>query len=276
MLNLSRRRSLRYIAGAGFLGASVAYPVLIERQIVLETHYCIRLPNLPKRFRGFRIVHLTDLHHGFLVSLPFIERLVQRVNRIPKDIVVCTGDFVHKRNSTVEIDRVWPVLSHLSAPEGVYSVLGNHDHLADTKRSRDGMNKSGQNLRSRVRPIKRGGDTLWLAGGGDFWEDHIPLDQVLGQIPERACRILLVHNPDSADTEFEAHVDLIMAGHTHGGQVRIPFWGAPVLPVRNRSYESGVVQTTKGHNMFISRGIGRAICPIRFNCFPEIAVVALV
>jgi predicted MPP superfamily phosphohydrolase len=262
--------------GAGLAGAVASYPFFIERAIVLQTHYRIRIPNLPPVFSGFRIVHLSDLHHGFLVPLASIERLVRRVNRIPRDVVVCTGDYVHAKNDTAQIDRVWPVLSHLTAPEGVWAVLGNHDHWADTVRSLYWLERSGQSLRGRAAAIERQGSRLWLAGGGDLWEDHIPLDRLLDPIPEDDCRILLVHNPDSADTPFEGHIDLILAGHTHGGQVRIPFWGAPVLPVRNKAYASGLVRTTKGHAMFVSRGIGWAICPVRFNCFPEIAVLELV
>jgi predicted MPP superfamily phosphohydrolase len=275
-MNTKRRRFLRYLMGAGVMGAAACYPVFVERQIVLENHYRVRIPNLPPAFRGFRIVHLTDLHHGFLVSLSSIERIVRRVNRIPRDMVVCTGDYVHEKNGTTQIDRVWPVLAKLSAPEGVWAVLGNHDHWADTPRSLYWLARSGQNLRGKAVAVEREGQRLWFAGGGDLWEDHIAIDGLLAPIPESDCRIVLVHNPDSADTAFDGHIDLILAGHTHGGQVRIPFWGAPVLPVRNKAYGSGVVRTVKGHTMFISRGIGWAIYPVRFNCFPEIAVLELI
>lgn len=272
----SRRRFLRYLFGAGVLGVAAGYPVFIERQIILETHYRILIPNFPPAFKDFRIVHLTDLYHGFMVSLSVIEGVVRRVNRIPRDVVVCTGDYVHAIDGMQEIDRVWPVLSELSAPEGVFSVLGNHDHWADTRRSLYWLDRSGQDLRGKARAIVRDGRQLWFAGGGDLWEDPIDFDRVLDQIPEDACRIMLVHNPDSADSRFSGHIDLIMAGHTHGGQVRIPFWGPPVLPVRNKTYTSGIIRSSKGQAMFISRGIGWAIYPVRFNCFPEIAVVTLV
>ena len=142
-MNTSRRRFLRYLMGSGLLGAAVSYPIFIERQIVLETHYRVRIPRLPRAFRGFRIVHLSDVHHGFFVSLASIERIVQRVNAISRDMVLCTGDYVHAKNTTEEIDRVWPVLAELSAPQGVRAVLGNHDHWADTPRSRYWLERSG-------------------------------------------------------------------------------------------------------------------------------------
>ena len=97
-----------------------------------------------------------------------------------------------------------------------------------------------------------------------------------GSLSERDCRIVLAHNPDSADTDFEGRIDLMLSGHTHGGQIRIPFYGPPVLPVSNKTYSSGLKISTKQHPVFISRGIGWAIYPVRFNCFPEIPVLELV
>ncbi|NQU39869.1 MAG: hypothetical protein HQ523_07955 [Lentisphaerae bacterium] len=95
-------------------------------------------------------------------------------------------------------------------------------------------------------------------------------------MPESDCRIVLAHNPDTADTSFSSRVDLMLSGHTHGGQVRIPFIGPPVLPVRNKNYSSGLKSSLRGATVFISRGIGWAILPVRFNCFPEIAVLELI
>jgi len=276
MTHITRRRFLSLARGAGALGLVASYPVLIERYVVLTNTYRIPVPNLPPEFAGLRIVHLTDLHYGLLVPLSVIRSVVARANRIERDMIVCTGDYVHEKRATGEIDSVWPVLSELHAPLGVFSVLGNHDHCADTARSRHWLTSSGQDLSHRVQAIKRGGSTLWLAGAGDLWEDHQGLDELLGGIPEDDCRIILAHNPDTADTEFTSRVDLMLSGHTHGGQVDIPFVGTPVLPVSNRSYSHGLKMSPRGLPVFISRGIGWAVYPIRFNCFPEIAVLELV
>ena len=101
------------------------------------------------------------------------------------------------------------------------------------------------------------------------------IDLCFSASDEGDCRILLTHNPDSIDTVFETQLSLILSGHTHGGQVSIPFYGPPVLPVNNKRYSSGLIETEKG-NLFISKGIGWAIYPIRFNCYPEIAVHELI
>jgi predicted MPP superfamily phosphohydrolase len=267
-----------FLKGACFGGAAAllaSYPVLIERQLVQRNHYRLPVPHLPRSFNGFRVVHLTDLHLGFLVSRAFIEKVIARANGLKPDVVVCTGDYVHARNSTKEIDLVWPLLSKLEAPHGVCAVLGNHDHWADTARSLYWLERSGQGVRHTCRPIYRGKDRILIGGAGDYWEDQLKIDRCFAASDEGDCRILLTHNPDSVDTVFDTPVSLILSGHTHGGQVCLPFYGPPVLPVKNKRYSSGLIETEKG-SMFISRGIGWAIYPVRFNCPPEIAVHELV
>ena len=261
---------------AGLAGATLGYSVLVERCAIQTNTYRIPVPNLPPAFAGFRIVHLTDIHHGVLTPLSLVQAVVNRANRIRRDITVCTGDFVHKRDTTREIDAVWPVINGLCAPAGVYSVLGNHDHWADTVRSQECLSRSGQDLRHKLTAIDRNGSKLWLAGAGDLWEDHRSLDRVLSGVPASDCRIVLAHNPDTADTDFVSRVDLMIAGHTHGGQVNIPFIGPPVLPVQNKNYSCGLKRSPRGVGVFISRGIGWAVYPVRFNCYPEIAVLELV
>ena len=274
MKNVSRRQFLKYtLAGAGcaLLGS---YPVFIERNLVRINGYTIPVAGLPSAFDGFTIAHLTDLHLGTLVSTDFIQGVVDRTNRLQADMIVCTGDYVHARNTTAEIDRVWPILSRLSARHGVHAVLGNHDHWADRDRSLYWMERSGQRLRHRCKAIERGGQRILIGGAGDYWEDQLKIDQVFSCSDENDCRLLLSHNPDSVDTGFKTPLALVLCGHTHGGQVVVPFIGPPVLPVKNKAYSSGLI-TTARTQVFISRGIGWALYPVRFNCYPEIAVLKL-
>ncbi len=273
--SIPRRRFLKLI-GAGALAFAAGYPVMVERYLVVVSRFRIPVPRLPRVFSGFRVVHLSDIHYGALVPLGIVRWVVARANRIQRDAIVCTGDYVHGRDTTEQIDRVWPVLAGLAAPEGIYSILGNHDHWADTARSVYWLAASGQDLRHRAAPIVRQGQRIWLVGAGDLWEDHVSLDELLSGVPEDECRIVLAHNPDTADSGFSARVDLMLSGHTHGGQVRLPWAGAPVLPVRNKTYSSGLVTSPRGLRVFISRGIGWAVYPVRLNCLPEIAVLELV
>ena len=272
---MSRRRFLKGLGALGTVGLVASYPVMIERYLIVVNRYRIPVPRLPPAFAGWTMVHLTDLHHGALVPLSVIRYVVWKTNRLSRDVVVNTGDCVHERQARGQIDAVWPVLSKLAAPAGVYTVLGNHDHWADTARSQFWLERTGQNLRWRVVPLERKGQRIWLAGAGDLWEDHRGLDTLLADVPDDECRIVLAHNPDTADTAFTTPVDLILSGHTHGGQVRLPGGRAPVLPVSNPAYSSGLVRSTRGTPVFISRGIGWTIYPVRFNCLPEIAVLEL-
>jgi predicted MPP superfamily phosphohydrolase len=271
---MKRRSFLKLSLYAGAATLLGSYPIFIERNIVVINRYKISLPDLPESFNGFSIAHLTDIHYGLLVSKSFVENIVDRTNRLKTDLIACTGDYVHKRNTTEEIDTVWPILSKLRAKHGVYSVLGNHDHWADTERSIYWLDRSGQNLRHKCVSIQKRDDSIVLGGAGDLWEDSLNIDQAFSDSKESDCRILLSHNPDSVDQKFSSKVSLVLSGHTHGGQVRVPLYGAPVLPVKNKKYSSGIISTPKTQ-LFISRGIGWAIYPVRFNCFPEIAVIEL-
>ncbi|MFH2043853.1 MAG: metallophosphoesterase [Pseudomonadota bacterium] len=271
---MNRRKFLKIACYGGAAALLASYPVFVERNIVQINRYRIPVPFLPKSFNGFRVVHLTDLHLGFLVSESFIEGVIKKANSLKPDVIVCTGDYVHARNSIKEIDIVWPILSKLNAKYGVYSVLGNHDHWADTEKSLQWLQRSGQSVRHTFKPVYRGKDRILFGGAGDYWEDDLNIDQCFSSSNESDCRILLAHNPDSIDTVFNTPLSLVLSGHTHGGQVSIPFYGPPVLPVKNKRYSSGLIKTKKG-NLFISKGIGWAIYPVRFNCYPEIAVLEL-
>jgi predicted MPP superfamily phosphohydrolase len=272
---MNRRAFLKFSLYGGTAALVGSYPVLIERNIVQVNRYKIPIENLPLPFHGFTLAQLTDLHLGFLVSESFVEGIVHRTNKLRTDAIVCTGDYVHERNTLEEIERVWPILAKLEAKHGVYSVLGNHDHWADADRSLYWLDRTGQNIRHQCKPVYKDGERILIGGAGDYWEDELQIDKTFACSDEDECRVLLAHNPDSVDTHFRTPVSLVLSGHTHGGQVVLPFFGAPILPVKNKDYSSGLISTPRTQ-LFISRGIGWAIYPVRFNCYPEIAVLELI
>ncbi len=280
---ISRRTFLR---GALAVRLAAGYPFAIERYLVSVNHYEVPIDGLPGEFEGFRIVHLTDLHYGSLVPLSWISGVLDQALREDGDLIVLTGDYVHARDTPTELETVWPELLRLDARHGVGMVLGNHDHWADSARALLLLSESGRSLRNRSRVIRRGGAGLAIAGVGDFWEDEVSIDAALAGVDPSTPRIVLAHNPDCADLEYESRVDLFVCGHTHGGQVRVPFVGSPILPVTNRRYDQGLRES--GHagsvsgepysgrsQVFVNRGIGWAVVPVRFNCPPEIAVLHL-
>jgi uncharacterized protein len=268
---------LKLAAAIGIIVLAILfYGIFIERYLVRFNRYDIAVPNLPEAFNGFTIVHISDVHLSRLVPYWFLKLLFDKVNSLEKDMIVCTGDYVLGKNVPVRVEKAWRLLSQLNAACGVYSVLGNCDYWGDARLSTELLAKSGQDIQDKTAVIEKNGERLYLAGAGDFLEHHVPLDEILCTIPEKACRIVLAHNPDTADTDFTQRIDLMLAGHTHGGQVYIPFYGIPMLPVKNKIYSFGLKRSPKNHLIFISKGIGWGIFPGRLNCLPEIPVLKLI
>lgn len=281
MEKLTRREFLRRsVLGAGGLiiaggGATASYALWGERYTLRVNRYPIPVPNLPAAFTGVTLLQITDMHYGPNVSMRMVDRVLDLAAKTRPDAIVCTGDYVQQYNGTQKIDEIWPRLKELQAPLGVYSVLGNHDHWADTTRSLEQLEASGQSVRHRAVRLERDGQSLWLGGTGDLWEDEPGIDQAFAAVDPQACKIVLSHNPDMADVPFQTRIDLMISGHTHGGQFVLPFIGAPFAPVSNPRYIHGLVQTGR-FPLFISRGIGCGGVPLRFNCPPELALLELI
>ncbi len=264
--NLNRRKFLKMGVFGGMGALAFGYSVYGALQIEVNT-YKIPVSHLPKSFNGFTIVQLSDIHYGFGIPLSVVERVIHQVNLIEKDVIVCTGDYIHGGGSPRETDRLWSRLKTLKAKNGVYSVLGNHDHMFNNgDRSLFCLEKSGQSIRHGAVPIVRKDARVWVGGAGDMWYDNLGIDKAFKNTPSDECKILLSHNPDAADTEFETRVDLMISGHTHGGQIIIPPFGSTLSGLQEKS----------GVKVYISKGIGWYFAPIRINCAPEISVLKLV
>jgi len=273
-MTISRRNFIKWGLGVTGLCVVASYPFMIERYIVHVNRYRLPVKRLPESFEGFRIVHLTDLHYGTLVPLWWLRRVLRLATKQKPDLIVLTGDYVRERDSREGLDTIWPELMKLDAPSGVKMVLGNHDHWADHDHALGLLENSGRSLKNQAEVLVRGKDELILAGVGDFLEDEVGIDTALEGLDAQTPRLVLAHNPDTADMDYSSRVDWFICGHTHGGQVDIPFVGTPVLPVRNKKYNYGVKSNGRS-KLFISKGIGWAVYPVRFNCAPEIAVLEL-
>ncbi|MEO6436930.1 MAG: metallophosphoesterase [Tepidisphaeraceae bacterium] len=282
----SRRRFLTYGARltAGGAGAVGAYSFLVETRWFEVTRRTFPLAGLPPALDGLRIVQLTDIHHGPNLSLDYVVRVVNATNALTPDLVLLTGDYVYR--SPVYIEPVVQALGRLRARIAVLGVLGNHDWWEDPARTRDAFNRveiplidNDRRFISPDRALTRGlpGEGVCIAGVGDYWEDETLFDDALDGVPRDMPRLLLSHNPDVAeDTRLLRHrVDLQLSGHTHGGQVRLPFLGTPLTSSRFGSkYASGLVQGPVGP-VYTSCGIGSTILPLRFRVKPEITLIEL-
>ncbi len=231
----------------------------------------IRLKRLPKRLDGFKIIHLSDTHHSPFTSLEHIERTVKIANRLKPDMFLLTGDYVsHEREY---IPPVAAVLGKLKAKHGVYACLGNHDHWTDAGLVTHLFRGEGINvlINEGFRFETRRG-SFWLAGVDDYMVGKTDVPAALrGSFPDE-MKLLLAHNPIIFREAARAGVDLTLSGHTHGGQIKIRDDEKRLFP--KRKLKAGLHQR-KNSQIYITRGIGTVVVPMRYQCPPEISLLEL-
>lgn len=270
---LSRRQFLRWTLG-GLVAAGVggpAYALLIEPDWLALERVEITLEGLPPRLAGLRLALLSDLHRGPYVEPPLIGRAVELAQGAAADLVLLAGDFVSR--SADYAASCAAELARLRAPRGVYACLGNHDHWTDAGTVAAALEAAG------VRVLRNAGalvaDGLWLAAVDDVWERQADLDAALAEAPPGALTVLLAHEPDFADAvAADGRVALQLSGHSHGGQVRLPILGPPVLPYLAQRYSAGLYRLG-AMQLYVTRGVGCITPPARFNCRPEVTVITL-
>lgn len=257
-----------FLSSLGVGLACIVYGVSIERTRVEVNEIEIRLANLPSEFEGFSIVQLSDFHHGKFVSLGYIKKCLKLASQLRPDIFVLTGDYVD-----TEEDYIIPLAESLktyatSIP--TYAVLGNHEHWMDARFIVEKLKLAGVNvLINQNVPIQRNDARIWLLGVDDIEGDFRPGMAVRGTNQDEV-KVLLAHNPCSIDFAVKRKIDLLLCGHTHGGQITLPLLGPIFLNGTNgKRYPSGLFQIEKTQ-MYVSKGLGVSILPIRFRTRPEI------
>ncbi|CAD7848962.1 MAG: hypothetical protein [Olavius algarvensis Delta 4 endosymbiont] len=279
---MNRRAFLKHGFRFSVLGL-LAFMFTRRDNLAVET---VRLnyPNLPPVFNDYRITQISDLHASFWVGEDYLMRVVERVNQLDKDLVVVTGDII-----TGAVNDFWkkwlPISSHdytamvarvlgnLKAGKKL-AVLGNHDQwdgLDTEKRLVAELEKVGiQFLRNTSTPVVRGQETIHIAGIDDVWFSH-DLPGSLRDIPIEQFKILLSHSPDiMTDINKKMGIDLTICGHTHGGQLAIPYLTHHFMPIDNPArYMAGLVKEDHGYT-YVNRGIGTLVFPFRLGAPPEI------
>ncbi|GGA58285.1 metallophosphoesterase [Edaphobacter acidisoli] len=277
---LTRRH---FLVGSGAVAAGLAiYSGEIARHEIDIVRRTIYIDNLPTAFHGFTIAQLSDIHLVEYTEPIFLERVIEHTNALKPDLVLLTGDFVTHGafsffDSPSSAHRCAEMLTALTAPLR-YSILGNHDNMfgaqyvIEALTTHDTPVLINQNL-----PIDIKGDRIWLAGTADATTSTPNLDLTLPTDP-KAPVILMVHEPDYADTVIQHPrgplVDLMLSGHSHGGQVRLPLLGALVTPPMGEKYIEGHFRL-KRMQLYVNRGIGTVGVPFRLNCPPEITLFTL-
>jgi uncharacterized protein len=251
----------------------------LEPSSFITTKTNIKLSSWPEKCDNLKIVVLSDLHVGSPHNgIDNLVKVVEATNTIHPDLILLAGDFVIHEvigGTFVEPKPIAHELKKLSAKLGVYAVLGNHDWWYSATRIKKAFQQEGISLLENAAvPIQDGSCAFWLAGIGDYWMGQHNIFRALKSVPDTAPVIAFTHNPDIF-YELTDSIAITFAGHTHGGQVNLPFLGRMIVPSRyGEKFATGHI-SEGGRNMFVTTGIGTSIMPVRFRVPPEIAIVIL-
>jgi uncharacterized protein len=279
-----------------FLLAFIAFwAFFIEPNRLIVRHESIQVEQWPVAFNDLRIAVLADIHAGgAFIDEQKLRTIVERTNALQPEMILILGDYIsgdgRRHPLKMEPAVFAAALKDLHAPLGVYSVLGNHDWWYDGRLVREALEQNGikvldnEVLKLDVRRGQTQGTSaqgteapatpLWLVGLADQWTRPQRIVETLAQVPEGATMIALTHNPDIFP-QLPQRVHLLLAGHTHGGQVRFPFIGSVIHPSNyGQRYARGHIYEN-GHHLFVTTGIGTSIFPVRFNVPPEIVLLTV-
>jgi uncharacterized protein len=245
----------------------------------------VRVPmpvrNLPESLTGKTLVQISDLHIGPIVSSDYVRHCLEIVSSLEPDIVAITGDFV-TYDGPARIDEAVALLREMQAGKiATVAVTGNHDFGRSSRGFTD--RKVADSLTEMldsigIRMLRNSSvniDGLRLLGVDDFWGPSHELDQTLSSGDASHPSVMLCHNPDFVDQPgWENYRGWILSGHTHGGQVRLPFCKPPILPIRNHDYIAGKVDLPGDRTLYVNRGLGY-LRKVRLNVRPEITVFEL-
>lgn len=277
------------MANAGFM---IALPIVglyahfIEPKLVKVSHIRIPIPKLPKAFEHFRIVQISDLHYGPTNrSVKFFQKCIATINHLKPDLVALTGDYVQW--DTAHLRILTKMLARIKAASGSLAILGNHDYgvchagqpasdpVDHLEVIREFQNEGIRVLHNETAHIERENHLLNIVGIGDYWTSHFKPEQAFsGRKTEACATLLLCHNPDGMDVLKDYPFELMLSGHTHGGQISFPFLGPISVPIKNRKHRRGLHRIGSKW-LYTNRGLGY-IFKARLLSRPEITCLELV
>lgn len=270
---LSRRRFLQYVGFAG-AAALLGGAATVAQSYRFEVNRYTRA--LPRLRAPLRVAHLSDLHYGAYSQEASVKAWVDATIAEAPDVVLLTGDFVDYRTQG-SFEPLIRQLARLNPPLGVYGVWGNHDYdqgIARRDELHEGFKSIGVRILVNERLELR--DDLCLAGVDDLWKGDHDLHAALGNRPEDKACIFMCHIPDILPgiVEYGYSAELTLAGHNHGGQIKLPLLGAVVIPSKyhSRFLEGWFTEPTLG---FVSRGLGFSLMPVRFGSMSEVVIIDL-
>jgi predicted MPP superfamily phosphohydrolase len=280
---LSRRAHGRLARWIGLHWARLSYARFVEPFWLEINRHELPIADLDQRLDGLRILHLTDFHLCARVPIAHARHAVELGNRQQCDIIALTGDYIH--TGFRHIAAIGQLLGRLKAPLGVYAVLGNHDYSVRNALGRRRYPALAQHvsralesqgicvLRNEHRRLGVRGVELAVAGVADLWGGEADLAAAIGSIPIETTRIVLAHNPRCIEQLGGRRCDLMLSGHTHGGQIRLGKRGPIALNRRMREYVAGLYEREDGY-LYVNKGIGYTV-RFRYQARPEVAVLTL-
>jgi len=247
---------------------------LIEPYWIESKEIYFTSEKIPDSFDNFKIVFISDIHHGAVYSRKRLKTLVNRVNALQPDLILLGGDYI---DQSKYIQSCFDEFKNLHTEYGVYGVLGNHDHFAGANMVANAMNKAGIIcIDNKSYWLTKGSEKIKIGGVGDYWNDIQDLHATIKDTKPDDFVILLSHNPDYAEEIKTDKVDLVLSGHTHGGQATIFGLWAPFIPSKfGQKYKTGLIKTPYTE-ILVSNGIGNVgYIPIRFFARPQINIIYL-
>ncbi|WP_338469977.1 metallophosphoesterase [Niallia sp. XMNu-256] len=283
---ISRRTFIRRTFGSLFAVATASaggyyYAKEIETRLLKTNIHSIHHPMIPIGFDQFKIVQFSDTHLGFHYKVEQLAKVVKEINKLDPDVVFFTGDLMDEPNKYQNSDEIIPILSNIQTKYGKFAIYGNHDHGGyGTDIYKDIMVNSGftllQNNNQKIQLLD--GSAIYIAGLDDAMLGKPDLEKTVAGIPKDSYKILLVHEPDLANLAVQYGLQLQLSGHSHGGQVKIPFVGPLITPPYSEQYYEGFYQVEGPNNdltLYVNRGIGTTRLPFRFLSKPELTLFTL-
>ena len=266
------KMSLGLVASGMIMGT---YSYKIERFWYQIKEVPLKVKNLPISFNGWKIVHFSDIHLGFNYDIKDFQRVVTIINKLKPDIIFFTGDLIQTGYQQPEL--AIPLLQSLHTPRGgKWAVIGNHDFNLKEKVIQVLQSSEFKFLKNNHEFIEFNQQRLNIAGIDDVMYGNPNIEKAVEGLTNQDCVLLLAHEPDIADESCKHPVSAQFSGHSHGGQVRLPFYGPIIRQMLARKYVDGLYEVGESNmSLYVNRGIGTTNLAIRFFCRPEITVFQL-
>lgn len=280
MIPTTRRHFLQSAAAVGAL-AVAGDSLLLEPNLPRIVRQDFFLPRWPERMNGFTVALLSDFHYDRYFSVHPLHSAIGLVNNLRPDMIVLAGDFVSvpmfgdERKGAFDAEPCARLLRQMTAPHGLWAVMGNHDEGTDREIVTRALQAENIHvLANQSEAIELDGARIWLAGVNDVLSYTADLPRTLLHVPAGEAVILLAHEPDFADEASRFPIDLQLSGHSHGGQIRIPLLPPLYLPTMAKKYVLGTYQVGP-LLLYTNAGLGTVGVPMRLNCPPEITLLTI-